>query len=299
MTTLSLRFRVVCWLLRLTRRKRIYASERGLLEGIAAARRRGPAMPTASMRARLDIEESSVEGRPVFTVRPRQSPSERGQVLYLHGGAYVRPITRQHWQLVEHVACATGRTVIVPLYPLAPESQGLAALEFVRSIYLDAQRQQDDRAITFMGDSAGAGLCVSLALALRDSGQPVPAKLILVTPWAGLALDEPELPTTTPMDPMLAPDGLRVAARLYLGEQGSDHRWLNPLLADLHGLPPMVVFAGTHDISHHGAVRLVERAQAHACQAQLILKERMIHVWPLLPFPEGERARARIVELLR
>lgn len=44
-------------------------------------------------------------------------------VLYLHGGAYVNQLVRQHWQLVEHLATTLDAEVWVPIYGLAPSSR--------------------------------------------------------------------------------------------------------------------------------------------------------------------------------
>jgi monoterpene epsilon-lactone hydrolase len=42
-----------------------------------------------------------------------------------------------------------------------------------------------------MGDSAGGGLALATALALRDAGEPAPAALALLSPWVDLAAARP------------------------------------------------------------------------------------------------------------
>jgi acetyl esterase/lipase len=47
--------------------------------------------------------------------------------VYLHGGAYVLEfIPRLHWPAIARLANLLGRTVTVPIYPLAPEHAGPA-----------------------------------------------------------------------------------------------------------------------------------------------------------------------------
>ena len=42
-------------------------------------------------------------------------------VLYLHGGAYVRPADARHWRFVTRLADALDARAVLPVYPLAPE----------------------------------------------------------------------------------------------------------------------------------------------------------------------------------
>jgi acetyl esterase/lipase len=79
---------------------------------------------------------------------------------------------------------------------------------------------------------------------------------------------------------------------------GCHHPVVSPLHADLTGLPPTTIFVGTHEIAHHDAVLFAEKAQSQGCSVQLRVGHKMIHVWPLLPIPEGARARAEIFSLL-
>ena len=125
----SLRNQAFVLLLQLIRRKRIYASAKHLNASIREVRRKG-APPHKSMAAALNVISQLYEGRLVHTIGPRHGEAKR-QVLYLHGGAYVRPITRFHWNLIENLALTTGLTFTVPEYPLAPESTCEHTLGFV------------------------------------------------------------------------------------------------------------------------------------------------------------------------
>ena len=44
-----------------------------------------------------------------------------------------------------------------------------------------------------MGDSAGGGLALALALAAKDANLPQFAKLILLSPWLDLKMDNPKI----------------------------------------------------------------------------------------------------------
>ena len=78
---------------------------------------RPPAMPTSKQLSGLSIKTKVVGGFPLHVVKG-SSPSER-VVVYLHGGGYVQPIAKQHWDLIGKIARETASTVFVPRYGLA------------------------------------------------------------------------------------------------------------------------------------------------------------------------------------
>lgn len=288
----------VVLLLKMIRRKRIYASVSGLMKGIAETRASAPARPSERMRKALTVLVASIEGREVYTLGPRHRAPSGKHVFYLHGGAYVRPISRQHWQFLAYLVQSAGCTVTVPLYPLAPENKCPDILRFVQHVFLRMTSSTSIGNVTLMGDSAGAGMSVALALMLRDQGLPMPAQLALITPWVDATLNHSGIPGTETKDPMLGVAGVREAGRMYAGALPVQHPFVSPAYADLSKLPAMTVFAGTHDILHHDAVLFAQKAQGQGCQVDLRLRSGMIHAWPLLPFPEAKQAREEIARLL-
>lgn len=51
--------------------------------------------------------------------------------------------------------------------------------------------------IVFGGDSAGGGLCIALLQVLRDSGLPLPAGAVLISPWCDLTHSFPSIHLNT------------------------------------------------------------------------------------------------------
>lgn len=173
----SLRHHALVLVLQAMRRRRIYASVEGLQRGIAQVRRAGPAAPRASGTA-LTVQRRELAGHPVFTLAPARPAQPPRPVLYLHGGGYVRPITRHHWGFLEWLVRTTGCEVTVPLYPLAPESTCLDTLAWVTAVHAQLAARHAPQAIHLMGDSAGGGLALALAQSLRDAGQPRAAQIL-------------------------------------------------------------------------------------------------------------------------
>ena len=102
---------------------------------------------------------------------PREA-RQTGAILYLHGGAYTAGTLEYARGFGGVLAHATHRSVLCAGYRLAPEHPFPAALEDALDAYLYLLSKMDARHILLAGESAGGGLCYSLALRLRELGHP-------------------------------------------------------------------------------------------------------------------------------
>lgn len=294
----SLQSHLLVLLLRATRRKGIYSSVAALLQGIAQVRKSGPAKPSAGMQRRILVEPRRVAGLEMYRLSPRVAKAKARHVLYLHGGAYVRPITSHHWRFLQALVEETGCIINVPLYPLAPEASCSQAVPAVVEVYQHACVEAAGAALTVIGDSAGGGLAVALCYALRKLNIAPPISLVLISPWLDVTLKHPRIAADERFDPMLAVAGCKEAGRLYAGELALDHPYVSPINGDLHGLPATLLFTGTRDIAHHDALLFADMARSAGVQFDLQVGAGMLHVWPILPVPEGKLARATIARHL-
>ena len=201
-----------------------------------------------------------------------------GQWLYLHGGAYCLGSPRTHRNLSTRLALGSGMPVFMPDYRLAPESRFPAALDDALAVYRAMAAQGP---VVVAGDSAGGGLALATALALRDSGQPPPAALVLLSPWADMVL-EGEPPTPTKGEAMLSLEWAQACAEHYLGpDTPPSHPWVSPLRADLRGLPPTLIQAGTDEMLHGQAIALHDALAAAGVAVQCQITPRRWHVFQL------------------
>lgn len=246
----------------------VRAVTRGFLAPLLA-----PRLPLAVRRPLIDLSGYTVLG-PRGTRRGRGSlggvptelvaaPGATGAsvVLFLHGGGYQTGSPTSHRGLIAHLSKAAGAHVYVPDYRLAPEhpfpagpTDVLTAYRALREAGHDAQR------IAVAGDSAGGGLAMTLLLQLRAAGEELPGSVGLISPWLDLDNRSPTLEANRHTDALLSPDWLLIAADDY--RAGVDAAELRPLEADLAGLPPIHVIAGTGEILLGDADALVARVEA-------------------------------------
>ena len=278
---------VVALVLRATRRRHWTTAEAGRRR---VARPKSETPPPRWLRRAHEISERTLAGFPVWTVRPR-APSDTAAV-YLHGGAYINGIARQHWTLIGRLADA-GVRVEVPLYGPAPPHTHRDAYPFVREVWAQLAEEAPSGGLVLAGDSAGGGLALGLAQQLVAEGAAVPERLVLLSPWLDLTLSHPRLAEYERRDPWLARPGLVEAALAWAGGDDPTSPPLSPGNGPVAGLPPTSVFVGTREIGYPDAADFAAAAAAAGVEVELVVAEDAVHVYPLVPGPEGaEGARA-------
>lgn len=210
------------------------------------------------------------------------SGTGRGAVVYLHGGGYSVGSPRTQGVIPAHLARASGATVYVPDYRLAPEDPHPAGLEDALGSYawlLD--RGADPGRVALAGDSAGGGLALATALAAREADLPLPGALVLISPWVDLTLSGESVAAEGAGDAMLTRSWLAHCAEIYLTGRPADDPACSPLFADLTGLPPILIQVGTEEILLSDAERLADRAEAAGVDARLSVYEGLGHAFQL------------------
>jgi len=250
------------------------------------------AMPPASINKHLQISSNHDFGFELNTVTPATSPDR--VIIYLHGGGYVNPIAKQHWQLIAQLALETNAIVMVPRYGLAPKHVVSEALDLVRKVYERAKELELE--IVFAGDSAGGGLAAASIQQLGIQAQV--SKLVLISPWLGSDFDHPDIAQLEKHDPWLIPDNLRAIAKAWSGTDNHQDVRVSPIRGGFAGFPKTLLMIGEWDVLLFDS-RLL-KAQLVASQVDHVYEEveRVLHVYPLLPTPEGAAARRRIVSFI-
>jgi epsilon-lactone hydrolase len=202
-------------------------------------------------------------------------------LLYLHGGGFIACSPETHRSLVGSLVRRTGGSAWVPRYRLAPEHPHPAALEDALAAYrhLVGTERVAPRQLVVAGDSAGGGLALSLVLALREQGLPMPAAVVTFCPWTDMAATGPSLDENSDRCAMFAGDTIRRAAGFYVG--GCDPRTptVSPLYGDFQGFPPLLVHASADEVLRDDAVRVAQRVRAAGGTVECRLWSRVPHVW--------------------
>ena len=244
------------------------------------------------------VREDLPAGFPSYTLTRRGTTPSR-TIVYLHGGGFVAPIDPWQVRYAARMATELEAHVVVPDYPLTPEHTWRDVHGPI--VELVERLLHEDEDVTIIGDSAGGGLALAVALAVRDRGGPQPSRLLLIAPWVDLTTSTPETYEVTETDPWLFIGKMKAYAEWWAGSADDLARpEVSPGLADLAGLPPALMFFGTRDSLAPGGRLLTRRSREAGWPLTSIEEPGLIHVYPLLPFvPEAGSAWKQTLEFLR
>ena len=246
---------------------------------IPEQRRRLALVTRLTLPARgVDFTVVTCGGVPGEFAQTRGLASTRGTVLYLHGGAYCVGSPATHRSITSHLARCTSTRVFVADYRLAPEHPFPAAVDDAVAAYRALLRDGGSpQCIAIIGDSAGGGLALATALRLRDLAEPLPAALVLFSPWVDLGT--PDRGVEPAGETMLSRAWTAECARLYLGGRDSNDPLASPINGDLRGLPPTLVQVGQDELLLSDARRLQSALAAAGVPVELQEYPRRWHVF--------------------
>jgi acetyl esterase/lipase len=225
----------------------------------------------------------------------------RHVVLYFHGGVYVIGDAFLAADLASQVGRRTNAKVISVDYRLAPEHPYPAAVDDALAAYealLDDGIAPSD--IAFAGESAGGGLAVATMVNARDHGLPLPAAAFVMSPMTDLTLAGTTMETKRKVDPLFTRELIQARVADYTAGQDAALGLISPIFADLSGLPPLIIQAGSHELLLDDAVRLAGRAATADVEVTLEITPGVPHVFQAYHaiLDEGAAALDRAGQLL-
>jgi len=244
--------------------------QRRLLKELVAGQPLPPELTvTAATLGGVPVAEITIAG-----IEPRHV------VLYFHGGVYVLGDAFQAADLASQVGRRTSAKVFSVDYRLAPEHPFPAAVDDALAAYEALLREGTAPAdIVFAGESAGGGLAVATLVNARDHGLPLPAAAFVMSPYADLTLAGATLDTKGAADPLLSRESLASRVPDYTAGQDPALGLISPIFADLTGLPPLIIQAGTHEVLLDDAIRLARQAATADVDVTLDITAGVPHVF--------------------
>jgi monoterpene epsilon-lactone hydrolase len=244
--------------------------QRRLLKELVAGQPLPPELTvTAATLGGVPVAEITIAG-----IEPRHV------VLYFHGGVYVLGDAFQAADLASQVGRRTSAKVFSVDYRLAPEHPFPAAVDDALAAYEALLRDGTAPAdIVFAGESAGGGLAVATLVNARDHGLPLPAAAFVMSPYADLTLAGATLDTKGAADPLLSRESLASRVPDYTAGQDPALGLISPIFADLTGLPPLIIQAGTHEVLLDDAIRLARQAATADVDVTLDITAGVPHVF--------------------
>ncbi|AGW95655.1 alpha/beta hydrolase [Ralstonia pickettii DTP0602] len=239
----------------------------------------------------VPVEKVDLHGVPTLRVKASGATRNDPVVLHFHGGAYVLGSARSSLEYAHRLSRAAGGDCYSVDYRLAPEHPYPAAIDDAMQAYrglLSAGVSAEQ--IVLSGESAGGGLALALATAIRGAGLPAPAGVFAVCPFTDLTLSGPTVNEFSGSDPAAHRDTLSLLGASYFQAHEPTDPLVSPLFGSTEGLPPLFLAAAKDEVLLSDTTRLAEKAKASGVDTTLRLIEDSVHVFTLFPFlPEAKQ----------
>jgi salicylate hydroxylase len=206
-------------------------------------------------------------------------------ILHFHGGGYLLGSAKASLEYAARLAKTVDGTCYTVEYRLAPEHPYPAAIDDALCAYRALLTKGiPSSSILLSGESAGGGLAIALAIALRTSGEPLPAGILAVAPFTDLTLSGPSIREFNGDDPAANRDLLTfMGASYFQGHEPTDPL-VSPLFGDLRNLPPIFLTASEGETLLDDTRRMAERAEKAGVDVTLRVVEDSVHVYTIFPF---------------
>ncbi len=228
--------------------------------------------------------------------------SKNKVIYYVHGGGYTIGSPESHRVMTAALAEMSGFSVFSLDYRLSPEHKFPAPIDDAFNAYrwllAEGLSPQD---IIFVGDSAGGGLLLSLMLKLKSLGETLPNAAVLFSPWTDLTLSGGSVAQNKKSCSMLNDLILESCTAAYLDGEDPNNILVSPLLGDLSGLPPLLIYASSSEMLLDDSVRLAEKAKKSEVDVTLNIWQKQPHAWQIFyPFiPEAKRCLLEVAEFIK
>lgn len=248
----------------------------------------------------IEVQPVTIDDIKAEWIMPKGAGKDK-IIFFTHGGGYVSGSCSDHRMHVAKFVKESGIGALLFEYRLAPEHPYPAAVEDTIKAYrwlLDQGTQPSN--IVIMGDSAGGGLALAALLAFRDKGLPLPSAAVGISPWTDLKCTGESYRTNVKV--CLSPkDSWTVFSKHYYADNDPCLPLISPLYGDLHGLPPILLYAAGDEILRDDSVRFAEKAKAAGVDVRLHVEKGMFHCYPVAApvFPEAVKAMKDICSFVK
>jgi len=280
---------------------RLTAKRLGIDRDIASLR-----ATQAGFDARLGAVDPEVRKTPVdcagvaseWIEVPAMQPGRT--LLYLHGGAFMFRFPKTHTGLVGRWCKRLGARALMPDYRLAPEHRFPAGLDDCHTAYRWLLLQGcDPKTIVVAGDSAGGNLALAMLHRIKQSGEPLPACAVLLSPVVDFTLSGRSVFANAKRDPVFGLAALLAMRAVYAPSERFLDPAVSPLYGDFHGLPPLLFQVGSTEMLLDESTRAAEKAHASGVPTELEIWDRLPHVFQAIPsLPQTALATDRIVRFI-
>ncbi len=240
---------------------------------------------------KLNVRKQQIESINAFKIHAEGVNKDK-IILFFHGGGFTIGSTRDHLDLCGKLSKAANSCVLSVDYRLAPENKFPAALEDCLISYLWLLEQDIDPSnIVLAGISAGGTLVLSTLLYLKEKGVKLPAGAVCMSPAVDMLFQGHSIITNRGKD-WITQERLENIRKIYLKGIDPKNPLASPIYGNLHGLPPILIQVGSHELLLDDIIKFHKKAKDSAVEVSFELWKDMFHCFQIFSsqIEEGQKA---------
>lgn len=222
--------------------------------------------------------------------------------IYVAGGGMLKyPKPSQAKQLVP-LAKETGRNMLLPYFPLAPEHDLIDALNMLYATYKMALEHYPAENIAFLGGSSGAAMVLWLMSFINQQGEgtPMPGKIALSSPGSALTAGERKhAEALNSTDLIMSTTALDNIFKGMIGEKELPDELLYTSKGIYDGIKDIYLSYGGDEVFSAAAKSTAQQLRNYGANVTLEIAEGMYHTYAVMPLvKEARPGHQRLVAYL-
>lgn len=202
--------------------------------------------------------------------------STKNIIMYIHGGGFVSGSAASSKGYSSMLAKYSGYKVIAVDYALAPEHAFPKGFDNCYNAFCEIVRLYPESKITLAGESAGANLCLALALKAKETGKI--SCVIVHSPIIDFTgrLDRKERKID---DFTVKENCLKPLNKIYVGDSKADDPYISPLYGDFAGFPPTFITCDYNETLYADSEALYRKCEQAGVDVELIEVKGTFHAF--------------------
>lgn len=197
-------------------------------------------------------------------------------IMYIHGGGFVSGSASSSKGYSSMLAKYSGCKVIAVDYSLAPENAFPKGFNDCYNAFCEIIKLYPNSKVTLIGESAGANLCLALALKVKDTNKI--SCVIVHSPFVDFtgSLDR----TEHKIDDFTVKEGcLKPLNDIYVAGNEAKNPYISPIFGNYKGFPPTFITCDYNETLYADAKALYEKCVQNRIFVEMVEMKGAFHAF--------------------